>query len=449
MAFALSDLFVPDTAEPYEPFMPVDDVRSMFDDGTQLGIAIGGWGDNAGFGAGSKSSSSRAAWAQNVAKMLDEHGFDFVGTSFVFFVGTSLYAITISLDILKKKTSDAQFLDIDWEYPGGNGADYKQIPNANKTGEIPAFPLLLEAVKDAVAPKPVSIAVPALPRDMMAFYDSPSVSSIWAAVDFVNIMTYDMINRRDTETMHHSPVLGSLAAVDRYLALGLPAAKINLGFAFYAKYFETPAGNSSTAECSASRAVGCPIVKAENDDGSDAGTSGTVTFEVSSFSPPAPPANLTVSPDETCGTGTAFTCAGLEAEGRGCCSQYGWCGSSAAHCGIGCQSEYGTCEGPDVAASFLEAMERGQLDEEEGGMWYWDADARVFWTWDTPELIDRKFREIVLARGLGGVMAWSLAEDSADWSHIRAIADGVGDLQEGLIIRPPRHFRPSSMKRHF
>lgn len=90
MAFALSDLFVPDTAGPYEPFMPVDDVRSMFDDGTQLGIAIGGWGDNAGFGAGSKSSSSRAAWAQNVAKMLDEHGFDFVGTSFVFFVRTSL-----------------------------------------------------------------------------------------------------------------------------------------------------------------------------------------------------------------------------------------------------------------------------------------------------------------------------------------------------------------------
>ncbi len=56
-------------------------LRSMFDDGTQLGIAIGGWGDNAGFGNGSKSSSSRAAWAQNVAKMLDEHGFDFVGTS--------------------------------------------------------------------------------------------------------------------------------------------------------------------------------------------------------------------------------------------------------------------------------------------------------------------------------------------------------------------------------
>jgi len=26
-----------------------------------------------------------------------------------------------------------------------------------------------------------------------------------------------------------------------------------------------------------------------------------------------------------------------------CCSQYGWCGKSAEHCGIGCQSEFGAC----------------------------------------------------------------------------------------------------------
>lgn len=82
MAFATSDLFVPETAASYEPFMPVDEVRAMFDDGTQLGIAIGGWGDNAGFGAGSKTNSSRAAWAQNVATMIEEHGFDFVGMLF-------------------------------------------------------------------------------------------------------------------------------------------------------------------------------------------------------------------------------------------------------------------------------------------------------------------------------------------------------------------------------
>ena len=30
-----------------------------------------------------------------------------------------------------------------------------------------------------------------------------------------------------------------------------------------------------------------------------------------------------------------------------CCSQYGWCGESEEHCGIGCQSEYGTCNSKD------------------------------------------------------------------------------------------------------
>lgn len=65
----------------------------MFDNGTKLGIAIGGWGDNAGFAAGSKSESSRAAWAKNVAKMLNEHGFDFCGTSFNFCFGL----VTVSL----------------------------------------------------------------------------------------------------------------------------------------------------------------------------------------------------------------------------------------------------------------------------------------------------------------------------------------------------------------
>ena len=276
-----------------------------------------------------------------------------------------------------------------------------------------------------MAPKPVSIAVPGLERDMIA-YTPATAADIWAAVDFVNIMTYDLINRRDTETQHHTSVRGSLEAVDRYLALGLPASKANLGFAFYAKYFETAPGE----DCS-TRPVGCPIVRAENPDGSDAGTSGTVTFETANYEPPAaPPANLTVSPEGTCGAGTSFTCVGLNNSTLGCCSQYGFCGGEQAHCGAGCQRGYGRCEGPDVAASWLKAVrEGGEVDEVEGGAWYWDADAELFWTWDTPALIARKFRDIVAARGLGGVMAWSLAEDSEDWSHIGAIAEGVKGLR--------------------
>ncbi|KAI1378179.1 carbohydrate-binding module family 18 protein [Hypoxylon crocopeplum] len=380
MAFANSSLFAAETAGTYEPFMPVSDVRAMFDNGTQVGIAIGGWGDTAGFTSGAKSETSRKIYGQNVAKMATAAGFDFV--------------------------------DVDWEYPGGNGADYKQMPNANKTTEITTFPMLLKEIKAAISPKMLSIAVPAMQHDMIAYtgYQSPS---IFDAVDMVNLMAYDMMTRRDTATLHHSSVNGSFAAVKRYLDLGLPPQKLNLGLAYYAKFFQT----APNATCT--QPVGCPIVKAENDDGSDAGTSGAITFESANVHPAPPPSNLSATTDGTCGLGTTSTCAG-STEG-GCCSQYGSCGSTPAHCGLGCQGSYGKCDGPDLSTAFTAALAHGKLDAEGGGMWYWDASAKLFWTWDTVPLMDRKFREVIKPLRLGGVMAWSLGEDSADWSHVLAV----------------------------
>ncbi|KAL7626347.1 hypothetical protein AAE478_003119 [Parahypoxylon ruwenzoriense] len=391
MAFANSSLFAAETAGDYEPFMPLANVRAMFDNSTQLGIAVGGWGDTAGFSAGARSEQSRRAYARNLAAMVGKLGFDFV--------------------------------DVDWEYPGGNGADYKQIPNTNKTTEITTFPLLLREIKAAIAPKPLSIAAPGLSRDMIA-YTCSQAPSIFAAVDMVNVMTFDMAGRRDTATAHHSSLAGSLAAVRRYMELGLPPAKINLGLAYYAKFFRT-APNATCADTP----VGCPIVRAENDDGSDAGTSGAVTFEKANVFPPPAPAvavnNLTTSVDGTCGAAAGFTCAGVV--GGRCCSAAGFCGSTAAYCGTGCQRAFGDgCSGPDVAASFAAALAGGRLDACEGAMWYWDAGARLFWTWDTAELMRRKIAEIVRPLGLGGVMAWSLGEDTADWSHVRAVTRALG-----------------------
>ena len=36
-----------------------------------------------------------------------------------------------------------------------------------------------------------------------------------------------------------------------------------------------------------------------------------------------------------------------------CCSQYGWCGSTSAHCDVGCQPLYGTCRQPTSQASVV------------------------------------------------------------------------------------------------
>jgi len=51
----------------------------------------------------------------------------------------------------------------------------------------------------------------------------------------------------------------------------------------------------------------------------------------------------TPSTDGTCGGATGYTCTGTTY--GTCCSPYGYCGSTTAHCGGGCQPTFGTCTG--------------------------------------------------------------------------------------------------------
>src|SRR4051794_8866248 len=53
------------------------------------------------------------------------------------------------------------------------------------------------------------------------------------------------------------------------------------------------------------------------------------------------PTTTKVSDDGSCGGSTGNTCQGSSF--GNCCSQYGWCGSTADHCGTGCQKSFGTC----------------------------------------------------------------------------------------------------------
>ena len=125
-------------------------------------------------------------------------------------------------------------------------------------------------------------------------------------------MAYDLMNRRDTTTLHHSDIKGCMEAIKLYIARGIPAKKLNLGFAFYAKWFTTKPG----VDCSQSP-IGCPVVELENpSNGKDTGKSGAQTFEASVFLPV--PSDLRDSPDGSCGAGTGFQCS----DGN-CCSQYG------------------------------------------------------------------------------------------------------------------------------
>jgi len=144
------------------------------------------------------------------------------------------------------------------------------VPNSDKAWEIGAYPLLLAEVRAALGPnKIISAAVPGLKRDMLAF-TRKTVPRIMRHVDFLNVMTYDLMNRRDTVTKHHTGVELSLEAVDAYVSAGAAPQKLNLGFAFYAKYFKT-----EHDACALTSPIGCPTLQLEDPEtGEDFGRSG-------------------------------------------------------------------------------------------------------------------------------------------------------------------------------
>ncbi|KAH6602743.1 hypothetical protein BASA61_000832 [Batrachochytrium salamandrivorans] len=55
--------------------------------------------------------------------------------------------------------------------------------------------------------------------------------------------------------------------------------------------------------------------------------------------PILPVENLIVSVNSKCGRGTNLKC-----RSETCCSQYGFCGTTKAHCGADCQSAFGLCD---------------------------------------------------------------------------------------------------------
>lgn len=253
-------------------------------------------------------------------------------------------------------------MDIDWEYPGGNGEDYKTVPNSEKAWEIDAYPKLLHSIRQAVgSDKLISAAVPGLPRDMLAFTSS-KILSIMNSINFLNVMTYDLMNRRDNVTKHHTGILNSLEAMQAYHDAGVRMKDMNLGLAFYVKWFKTdPNGGCDI------NPIGCKTELMEDPDtGADLGRAGAFSWH-----------------DEV---------------------------------------------PQELSASFNRAMEDGQYDHVGGGHYYWDAVENVWWSWDTPEAIEKKVPNVAEKTGLGGVFAWGLGEDGERWEHLETLNRGFHRL---------------------
>jgi GH18 family chitinase len=246
----------------------------------------------------------------------------------------------------------------------GNGEDYKSNPNLEKAWQIDTYPKLLASIRSAIGPsKTISAAVPGLPRDMLAFTHS-TVPKILDSIDFLNIMTYDLMNRRDNVTKHHTGVQLSSEAIDAYFHRGVPPEKANLGLAFYVKWFKT--APDADEDCRR-MPVGCKTELMEDPStGVDLGKAGAFSWH-----------------DE------------VPAE---------------------------------LSESFATALEHGVYDKDGGGHYYWDGKERLFWTWDTPSAIENKVALLVQEKKLGGVFAWGLGEDAPKFNHLRAANEALRKL---------------------
>lgn len=248
------------------------------------------------------------------------------------------------------------------------------MPNSEKTWEIEAYPLLLGAIRAALGPgKLMTAAVPGLERDMLAFTPQ-TVPRIMDHLDFLNVMTYDLMNRRDTVTKHHSSTQASREALNAYISRGAPPEKLNLGLGFYVKWFKTDAAEEDCA--GRASPVGCKTQLLEDPtSGADLGRAGGFSWH-----------------DQTPG---------------------------------------------ELEGSFGRAQKEIQYDEEQGASYYWDAQEQLWWTFDVGSNrdIERKIRTLRSEMDLAGVFAWGLGEDGTSFERLARVLEAIKEGGDDELVR--------------
>jgi chitinase len=139
---------------------------------------------------------------------------------------------------------DLDGLDVDWEYPGlpGDGNPHRPEDRGNFTSLMRELRAALdEEGRDRGRHLLLTCAVGAFPR----FLAHTEMDKVAAAVDFVNLMTYDFrVPEADTETGHHANLfpqpadrkgLSADRAVRDFHAAGVPLGRLVLGVPFYGR----------------------------------------------------------------------------------------------------------------------------------------------------------------------------------------------------------------------
>jgi chitinase len=179
-------------------------------------VSVGGW-QAEGFSDAALTDASRRAFADSAVKLLLDYSLDGI--------------------------------DLDWEYPGQGvaGIKYRTEDRHNFTLLLKTLRERLDALSNAqkrVGKHRYTLTIAAADRE---YFEYAEVGALHVYLDWINLMTYDFFNSLTPTTGHHAGLYRSEyaaatdrnadAAVNQYLAAGVPAQKIVLGVAFYGRGF--------------------------------------------------------------------------------------------------------------------------------------------------------------------------------------------------------------------
>lgn len=150
-------------------------------------------------------------------------------------------SVRIFASSVKKLLTDfnADGIDLDWEYPGIEGPPGHPFSAADKNN----FTQLIKILRDSIGyQKELSFAAGGFSSYLESSIDW---TAILPYVNRINLMTYDLVGGYDTITGHHTALYSTKtqkescdAAVAYLLNRGIPASKLLVGAAFYARIWQ-------------------------------------------------------------------------------------------------------------------------------------------------------------------------------------------------------------------
>ena len=175
--------------------------------GLKVILSLGGWGGCRTCPDVFSTPAGRAEFAQSVRQVINEY--------------------------------QADGIDLDWEYPAlVNVPGYVFYPE-----DKDHFTDLIRLLRKELGKnKEISFAAGGFTDYLRTSIDWKNVAPL---VDYVNLMTYDLVNGYATTTGHHTPLYSTSQQVEstdhavRYLdSIGVPLGKLVIGMAFYGRVFK-------------------------------------------------------------------------------------------------------------------------------------------------------------------------------------------------------------------